>query len=89
MDKVNALQLRQSLGKILQRLRRTGRPILVEKSRQPAAVLISLEDYRARFVDREADEARRRIVDQLRGAGLELPGDDAVTALRRLRDGAQ
>ena len=56
MKKTNALKLRQSLGMILKDLQKTGQPLLVEKDRKPAAVLITVEDYFKRFVDREADE---------------------------------
>ena len=59
MEKVNALALRQSLGRVLKNLSKSGRPILVEKGRKPAAVLISLDDYRKRFVDKIADDQRR------------------------------
>ena len=56
MESVNALELRQSLGKVLDQLERGGEPILVCRRRTPAAALVSLEDYRERFVDRTADD---------------------------------
>ena len=86
MEKVNALQLRQSLGRVLQRLQKTGRPILLEKDRKPAAVIISLEDYRTRFVDVEADRRRVEVVDRIKKATLKAPkGLSAVDVLRELR----
>ena len=84
MEHVNALQMRQSLGKVLQRLAKTGKPVLVEKGRRPAAVLISLEDFKKRFVDQEADEARRQIVRGIKEARAVLP-ESALVVLRRLR----
>jgi len=79
--------IRQSLGKILARLKKTGRPILVEKDRKPAAVLISLEDYKRRFVDVDADDERRQIVERIRDAHLKTPrGESASSILRRLRE---
>ena len=49
-------------------------------------MLISLEDYRRRFVDRDADEARKEIVRRITGAQLRLPaGQDAVEAVRKTR----
>jgi len=72
MEKTNALKLRQSLGKVLQRLQKTGQPILVEKDRKPVAVLISLEDFQNRFVDKIADAARSKIIDHIRSANLKL-----------------
>lgn len=87
MRSVNALTLRQSLGEVLKRLEEGGEPVLVEKGRRPAAVLISLRDYQTRFVDREADAHRRRVAERIKAASLELPrGSDTVAMLRSLRD---
>lgn len=86
MEKVNALELRQSLGRVLQRLKKNGSPILLEKDRKPAAVIISLEDYRKRFVDVEADEIRRQIVQRIKRAGLATPkGVSSLDLLRETR----
>ena len=84
METVNALELRQSLGKLLDQLERGGEPILVCRRRTPAAVLVSLKDYRERFVDRDADDQRRRVVARLRQLQFESPA--AGTALDVLRD---
>ena len=81
---VNALELRQSLGKVLDQLERGGEPILVCRRRTPAAALVSLKDYRERFVDREADDQRRKVVARLRQLKFESPA--AGTALDVLRD---
>lgn len=50
MKVVNASELRQSLGKVLDRLEHDGGPILVRCRRTPAAVLVSLKACRERFV---------------------------------------
>ncbi len=84
MRTVNALQLRQSLGKVLDHLERHGDPILVCRRRTPAAALVSLKDYRERFVDREADERRREVVARLRRLKFESPARG--TTLDILRD---
>ncbi len=65
MKKVNALTLRQSLGKVLRDLARNEGPILVEKGREPAAVLISVKDFRERFVDKHAAEERKTLVEHM------------------------
>jgi prevent-host-death family protein len=65
MHKTNALQMRRCLGKVLRQLQRGGSPILVERNREPAAVLISLDDYRERFVDRVAAEERMQLVEEI------------------------
>jgi len=84
MEKVNALQLRQSLGRLLQRLEKDGRPILLEKDRKPAAVIISLEDFRKRFVDVDADDRRREMVERIKRARLETP--EGVSTLDLVRE---
>jgi prevent-host-death family protein len=88
MERVNALQLRQSLGRVLKRLQKTGQPILLEKDRKPAAVIISLEDYRKRFVDVEADRMRSEMVERIKRAELRTPkGVSSLDLLREVRGG--
>ena len=84
METVNALELRQSLGKVLKRLERDGNPILVCRGRTPAAALVSLKDYQERFVDREADDRRRAVVARLKD--LRFRGPRQGTTLDILRD---
>src|SRR5207244_9176517 len=62
METTNALQLRRTLGKVLRKLERDGKPILVEKGRKPKAVLISLRDYNERFVNAIAADEREALV---------------------------
>ncbi len=86
MQKVNAVQLRQSLGAVLKRLAKTGDPILLEKDRKPAAVIISLDDYRTRFVDVEADRLRKETVERIKQAQLQTPkGVSSLDLLREVR----
>ena len=84
MKTVNALELRQSLGRVLDHLEHDGGPILVCRRRTPAAALVSLKDYRERFVDREADERRRDVVRRLKKLQFEPPATG--TTLDILRD---
>ena len=84
METVNALELRQSLGKVLDQLERDGAPILVCRGRTPAAALVSLKDYRERFVDRDADDRRRRVVARLKQLKFRPPATG--TTLDMLRD---
>lgn len=84
MKTVNALQLRQSLGKVLDQLEHDGAPIVVCRRRTPAAALVSLKDYRERFVDREADDQRRKVVAKLRKLRFQSPRTG--TTLDLLRD---
>ena len=73
MKSVNALKLRQQLGSVLKSLQKSGEPILIERNSKPAAVMISLDDYQKRFVDRAADEKRRELVAELLRTRLRLP----------------
>ena len=85
MQHVSALDLRQSLGKVLSKLKKAGRPILLTKDRKPAAVLISLEDYRRRFVDIEADVLRLAMVDKIANANLNVPEGSTLEMFQELR----
>lgn len=88
MQKINALELRQSLSKVMHKLQRGGKPILVEKGRKPAAVLISLEDFKKRFVEKQADEIRHQVQAKILGlarkSGLKRNAEELI---RELRDG--
>jgi PHD/YefM family antitoxin component YafN of YafNO toxin-antitoxin module len=86
MKKVNALELRQSLGKIISLLERGGKPILIERGRKPAAVIISIGDYQERFVDKDADAKRIALRDSI--LKMARPADDkqpAEVILREMR----
>lgn len=86
MLKTNALKMRQNLGAVLKKLASTRKPVLVEKSRKPVAVLISIEDYQKRFVDYEADLQREEIVKKILEAKLKLPqGKTSLDLIRELR----
>jgi len=86
MKSVTALQLRQSLGKVVATLQRTGEPIILEKGRKPVAALISLRDFQERFVEKAAVEARQRILaemDELATRSVDkTPAVDVLRALR-------
>ena len=88
MHKVNALQMRQNMGAVIRELQKTGEPCLLEKGRVPVAVLISLADYKKRFVDIEADLARRQIIDEIKSAQIKLPkGISSLNLIQELRAG--
>jgi prevent-host-death family protein len=86
MQRVNALKLRQQLGSVLKSVQETGRPVMIERNSKPAAVLISLEDYQNRFVDREADGRRREHVEVIMKTRLRVPlGKSSLDLLREGR----
>ena len=65
MKKVNALELRRSLGKVLTALEKDGEPILLERGRMPVGVIVSLKDFQERFVEKSASAARQKILDAI------------------------
>lgn len=86
MKRVNALALRQSLGKVVAALERDGRPILLERGRRPVAVLISLKDFEERFVEQAASAARERLLEEMDAlARRSTDPTPAVEILRELR----
>jgi prevent-host-death family protein len=83
---VNALEVRNRLGALLDDLERTGEPVIVSKGRRPRAVLISVEDFQRRFVDRQTEERRQALLDKVRAArAAGIGGADSLTVLRGLR----
>jgi len=86
MEKATALELRNSLGKILKKLNKTSQPIVIERNSKPAAVLISLEDYKKRFVDKEADDKRKLMIQEILNNQLELPKNKtSLDLIREIR----
>ena len=86
MKRINALQLRQSLSKVLSALEKHGEPILLERGRKPVGVIVSLRDFQERFVEKAAAEARDRILEEMdRIATSSVDRTPAVKVLRELR----
>jgi prevent-host-death family protein len=86
MKTVNALKIRNQLGEVLDMLDTDESPILIEKRKKIRAVLISYDDFRTRFVDKLAEEEKRRFVAQISShAAPSLIGEDPLQTLRSLR----
>lgn len=85
--KVTALQIRQSLGKILKRLNSLNEPIVIEKGREPVAVLLSLKTFRERFVDYREEQKREQLLKAFAEHAVRS-GEDSLAALRTLRYGS-
>jgi prevent-host-death family protein len=84
--KVTALELRNRLGSILDRLDRDQVPIIVEKGRKPRAVLIPLSLYHERFLDLQEKALREELIREIRETAPPATRD-TVAELRRLRYG--
>ncbi|MBI1862453.1 MAG: type II toxin-antitoxin system Phd/YefM family antitoxin [Deltaproteobacteria bacterium] len=85
--KVNALQVRQSFGKILKKLIASDEPIIIEKGRLPVAVLISLKTFQERFIDYREQQKKEAVLERFKKAAVESK-TDSLKALRELRYGS-
>jgi PHD/YefM family antitoxin component YafN of YafNO toxin-antitoxin module len=86
MKTVNALKIRNHLGEVLKELNKTGKPILVSKGRKIQAVLITPEQFKKRFLDYQAEEEKKRVLDTIKGSKAKRRGaKDSVEVLRELR----
>lgn len=86
MTTVNALTIRNNFGEVLKTLEETGEPILVSKGRELRAVLISIEDFETRFVDKRAEEEKRRVFQRIVSGRQSVITEESPEAIiRRMR----
>ncbi len=86
MKTVTALELRQSMGKVIDIIRSTGEPVVLERGRKPVAVLISLQDFEERFVEKDAAQARQKLLAEIDSiARRSADTTSAVDILREAR----
>lgn len=86
MKTVNALKIRNHLGEVLEELNRTGKPILVSKGRKIQAVLITPEQFKRRFLDYQAEQEKRRLLETIKKLRTKRLGTkNSVEVLRELR----
>lgn len=81
---VNALKIRNEFGRVLESLKESGEPIIIEKNRIPVAVLISLEDFQNRFIDYRETEKKKEIISLFR-KNLVKSKKNSLTEIRKLR----
>lgn len=86
--KVNALQVRQSFGKILKKLTASGEPIIIEKGREPVAVLISIQAFNERFIDYREKQKREELLKRFEALS-EPPVRSSLEILREIRYGSR
>ena len=89
MKTVNALTIRNKLGEVLDYVETEGQPVLVSKGRRVRAALIPIEDFKRRFLDKQAEDERRQLLDRIRS--LQAPSRapvESVEVLRELRGGS-
>ncbi len=84
MKTINALSLRNNLGKVLQELEETNEPVLVSKGRKVRAALVGIEDFQKRFIDKQAEEDKEKWLKKL--FELRAPRTGGVSSLDTLRE---
>jgi len=86
MNTVNALKIRNQFGEVLELLDRDKAPILITKSKKIRAVLIRYEDFKTRFLDKQAEEEQELFFKQIKShVAPSLINEDSVVTLRKLR----
>jgi PHD/YefM family antitoxin component YafN of YafNO toxin-antitoxin module len=87
MKHISAVQLRQSVGKVVRMLEKNNEPIILDKGNKAVAVLISIKDFNERFVERAAEEARIELAKKIdKIAMVSVSPTPAEDVLRELRD---
>ena len=86
MKTVNALTIRNKFGEVLAYLEETHEPVLVTKGKKLKAALVPIDDFKTRFLDKQAEEEREKLLERIRGVRKPaLENIDSVEALRQLR----
>ena len=86
METVNALRVRNNLGEVLDMLTRTSEPIFVSKGREIKAVLITPEQFKKRFLDYQAEEQKKQLLEIIEGMKADsLDAKNSVEVIRQLR----
>ena len=86
MKEINALKLRNNMGEILDQLNKTGEPVVISKGRKAKAVLITPEQFEKRFLDYQAEEKKKEMLEKILALRADRIGDkDSVAILRELR----
>jgi PHD/YefM family antitoxin component YafN of YafNO toxin-antitoxin module len=85
---VNALEIRNNLGRVLDELEESKQPVLVSKGRRIRVVLISPEDFKLRFIDRQAEAEKelwlKKLVELRAPRRGELASIDVLRELRAM-----
>lgn len=90
MKHISAVQLRQSVGKVVKMLEKNNEPVILDKGNKPVAVLISLKDFHERFVEKAAEEARLELIRKIDAMAMvskdPLSAEDILHELRSSRE---
>jgi antitoxin (DNA-binding transcriptional repressor) of toxin-antitoxin stability system len=83
MEEINALTVRNKLGEVLDRLEKSGEPILISKGRKIKAVLVIPSQFERRFLDYQAEEKKGLLLKTINE--LRRPRTGRMTSLEALR----
>jgi PHD/YefM family antitoxin component YafN of YafNO toxin-antitoxin module len=86
MRTVNALKIRNHLGEVLDSLEKDGEPILLSKGRKIRAVLITPEEFKKRFLDKQIEEEKKKLLQRIKNFRADsVIKRDSINVLRGLR----
>jgi len=86
MRTVNALKIRNHLGEVLDSLEKDGEPILLSKGRKIRAVLITPEEFKKRFLDKQIEEEKKKLLQRIKDFRADsVIKKDSINVLRSLR----
>jgi len=84
MKEVNALDIRNHLRAILEELEKSKEPVLVSKGRRVRAALITVEDFKRRFLGRQVEERKAELLRQIERS--KKPSTNKKTSMEILRE---
>ncbi len=84
MKTINALSLRNHLGTVLKEVEQKKEPFLVSKDRKVVAAIVGIEDFKARFLDKQAEEEKEKWLSGVKD--LIAPRQGIKTSLSALRE---
>jgi prevent-host-death family protein len=83
---IDMLTAQNNLEEILEALNKTGEPVLLSKKNKIKAVLITLEDFKRRFVDVLAEDNKRAFLENIiKLSAAKKVKKESVQVLRELR----
>ena len=85
MKLVTAVDVRKALDRMLDDLDSTGEPIIVKDGGAARAVLVSVDDFKRRFSDHQAQEGPRQMLERVQAMRAPAGPVDTVQLLRDLR----
>lgn len=88
MKTMSALEVRKKFGSVLDMVSKKGIPVTISRANKPLAVLVPVQDYKARNAGRETRLrlAAEKIVEWKKTHAHKLKGVNAVKLLRESRD---